>query len=97
MYVSTGRKPLTRKKAHMNKQYKVGDAAPNNRKALDSTEPLCTECGKKLGNNPLYFEVNTSWEIIVPNSDDKNSQGCFPIGSTCSHKFAPELLIKLGA
>jgi hypothetical protein len=81
----------------MNKEYKynVGSTAPNNEKALSESAPLCTECGKKLGTNPLYFEVNTSWEIIVPGSDDKNSQGCFAIGSTCANRFAPGLLITL--
>ena len=64
---------------------------------LDSVADLCHECGKALGKNPLYFEVNTGWEIIVPGSDAENSQGCFPIGSTCANKFAPELLIKMGA
>jgi hypothetical protein len=78
-------------------KYNAGDAAPHNEKALNSYDDLCTECGRALGKNPLYFEVNTSWQIIVPNSDEKNSQGCFPIGSTCAHKFAPELLIKMGA
>ena len=78
-------------------KYNAGDAAPVNRKALDSVADLCHECGKALGKNPLYFEVNTGWEIIVPGSDAENSQGCFPIGSTCANKFAPELLIKMGA
>lgn len=76
-------------------KYNVGDAAPSNRKALDSYEDFCTECGRKLGANPLYFEVNTGWEVIVPGSDEANSQGCFPIGQTCADKFAPGLLIKL--
>ena len=76
-------------------KYNAGDVAPSNEKALDSSANLCTECGKKLGKNPLYFEVNTSWEIIVPGSDDANTQGCFPIGSTCANKFAPGLLITL--
>jgi hypothetical protein len=78
-------------------KYNAGDEAPSNRKALDSYGDLCTECGKKLGKNPLYFEVNTSWEVIVPGSDHANSQGCFPIGSTCANKFASGLLIKMGA
>jgi hypothetical protein len=76
-------------------KYNAGDAAPLNAKANGSYEDLCYECGRKLGANPLYMEVNTSWEIITPSSDDKNSQGCFPIGSTCANKFAPHLLIKI--
>jgi hypothetical protein len=60
----------------------------------DSIGDLCTECGRALGKNPLFFEVNTSWEVIAPNSDEKNSQGCFAIGQTCANKFAPGLLIK---
>ena len=80
----------------MNTEYKynVGDAAPHNEKALNSVADLCTECGRSLGKNPLYFEVNTAWEIIKPGSDAKNSQGCFPIGASCANKFAPNLLIK---
>ncbi len=81
----------------MTYKYNAGDRAPNNRKALDSYDALCTECGRALGKNPLYFEVNTGWEVIVPNSDPANSQGCFAIGSTCAHKFAPNLLIKMEA
>jgi hypothetical protein len=74
--------------------YNVGDQAPHNEKALDSMDDLCSECGRALGANPLYFEVNTDWKVIVPGSDAENSQGCFPIGATCAHKFAPNLLIK---
>lgn len=81
----------------MNKQYKVGDLAPSNEKAITHGLDLCYECGKKLGKNPLHFEVNTGWEIIIPGSNDKDSQGCFPIGQTCANKFEPNLLIKLGA
>lgn len=77
-------------------KYNLGDQAPHNNKALNSSGELCHECGKKLGKNPLYFEVNTDWEIITPNSDDKDSQGCFAIGSTCANKFADGLLIKIG-
>lgn len=73
-------------------KYNAGDAAPTNRKAMDTTD-LCLECGRKVGKNALHFEVNTSWEVIVPNSDDENSQGCWPIGSECAKKFAPGLLI----
>ena len=77
-------------------KYNTGSDAPFNQKALNSSESLCTECGTALGKNPLYFEVNTDWEVIVPGSDNENSQGCFPIGSSCANKFAPDLLIKMG-
>lgn len=75
-------------------KYTAGVRAPHNPQAMD-TNNLCCECGKALGKNPLYFEVNTDWEVIVPGSDDANSQGCWPIGSTCANKFAPNLLIKI--
>lgn len=75
-------------------EYNIFDAAPNNEKALNSSTPLCTVCGRALGKYPLYFEVNTDWEIIAPGSDDENSQGCFPVGQTCANKFVPGLLIK---
>jgi hypothetical protein len=80
----------------MTYKYEVGSTAPNHPNA-SSTDDRCMECGRALGKNPLYFEVNTSWEVIIPNSDEENTQGCWPIGSTCAHKFAPNLLIRLEA
>ena len=74
--------------------YEAGNVAPMNAKAVHSTARLCTECGKKLGSNNFYFEVNTSWQLIKPDSDNANSQGYFPIGKTCASKFDPELLVK---
>ena len=87
-----------RKAVKMSKiQFNVGTQAPSNRKALDSFDSLCTVCGRKLGANLLYFEVNTSWEIITPNDSNEDSQGCFPVGSECAKKFAPNLLVQAGA
>jgi hypothetical protein len=77
--------------------FETGDLAPMNEKAINSPIALCTDCGKKLGSNPFYFEVNTSWELIKPNTKDNSSQGCFPVGKTCAFKFDPELLVRLGA
>jgi len=74
-------------------KYNAGNRAPHNPKAMD-TSGLCMECGRPLGKKSFWFEVNTDWEIIVPNSDMKNSQGCWPIGEMCALKVAPELLIK---
>lgn len=77
--------------------YTAGTTAPANHKALDSVEARCTICARKLGENPFYFEVNTSWQVIVPGSDEINSQGCFPLGNECAKKFDSALLIKMGA
>lgn len=74
--------------------YTILDQAPANKKAINSVNELCFVCGRALGKNPLYFEVNTNWEIIAPGSDNLNSQGCFPVGQTCANKFVPGLLIK---
>ena len=75
-------------------KFNLGSTAPSNRKALDSCDALCTVCGRKLGANPSYFEVNTGWEIITPGDVNEDSQGCFPVGSECAKKFAPDLLIQ---
>lgn len=81
-----------------NYTYELLDPAPMNEKAINSHIKLCTECGKKLGSNPLYFEVNTSWQLMQPNSaNNQNSQGLFPIGRTCASKFDPALLTEIGA
>jgi len=77
--------------------FTAGTTAPSNQKALNSIEDRCTVCARKLGANPFYFEVNTSWEIIVPGSDAANSQGCFPVGNECAKKFDTALLVKMGA
>ena len=77
--------------------FQAGDEAPMNPTAIRSTAKLCTECGKKLGSNPFYFEVKTSWQLIKPESDNANSQGYFPIGRVCAFKFDPELLVKWGS
>ena len=83
-----------RKAVKMSKiQFNVGTQAPSNSKAIGD-DSLCMVCGRKLGANPFYFEVNTSWEVITPNDSNEDSQGCFPVGSECAKKFAPNLLIQ---
>jgi hypothetical protein len=74
-------------------QYNAGDPAPLNEKASDSLK-YCYECGRKLGKSSYYFEVSTGWMLLVIGSDPDNSQGCFPVGSECAKKFAPEVLRK---
>lgn len=74
-------------------EFNIGDGAPcNSKAAIASPANLCFACGRKLGKNPSYFEVNTSWELIATGSDEENSQGCFPIGSECAKKFSPSVL-----
>lgn len=73
----------------------VGDAAPLNVKAADSLE-FCFSCGRKLGSNPFFFEVDSSWMLIDPSVNNADSQGCFPVGVECAKKFNPKLLVKLG-
>ena len=77
-------------------EFNAGDLAPLNDKASTSLE-YCYACGRKLGKNAYHFEVNTAWQIIAPGTDERNSQGCFPVGSECAKKFAPNLLVKIGA
>jgi hypothetical protein len=77
-------------------EFNAGDFAPMHEKAASSLN-YCFLCGRKLGKNAYHFEVNTAWQIIVPASDEENSQGCFPIGSECAKKFAANLLVKVGA
>jgi hypothetical protein len=77
--------------------YTLGSAAPINRKAADSMGEHCFCCGRKLGANPLYMHVNTGWEIIARNAENEDSQGCFPIGSTCANKFADGILFRMEA
>lgn len=77
--------------------YTLGSSAPINQKAADAMDELCFCCGRKLGANPFYMHVNTSWELIARNDESADSQGCFPIGSTCANKFADGILFRMEA
>lgn len=72
----------------------IGSDAPCNEKATLSFDALCYCCGRKVGKNPFYMHVDTDWTIIDRNDETSDSQGCFPIGSTCAHKFAPGVLFQ---
>ena len=77
--------------------------APFNEKAAQSSEiELCYVCGRKLGKNPIYFEVINGGELREQNGSpavrDAGYMGCFPVGSECKKKFAPNVaIIKMGA
>jgi hypothetical protein len=73
--------------------YTLGLSAPFNEKASNAYGKFCFECGRKLGTKFYLMHVNTSWQLIAPYADDKDSQGSFPIGSTCKNKFADGVLI----
>jgi hypothetical protein len=73
-------------------EFKVGGQAPCNQKASNSFEELCYVCGRKLGKNPLHFEVNTSWELLPVGNQHPDSQGCFPVGNECAKKFEAGIL-----
>ena len=77
-------------------QFQLGDSAPINQKASNSSDDLCFVCGRALGKNPLYFEVDTAWTLIARGSDESNSQGCFPVGVSCANKFAKDVLFRFG-
>jgi hypothetical protein len=76
--------------------YSAGDPGPLHRKAMDGSD-WCYVCGRKLGQDAYYFEVNTAWNIIDPTKNAWDSQGCFPVGRECAKKFDENLLTKLGA
>jgi hypothetical protein len=74
--------------------YNAGDPAPMHDKAADRSD-LCFVCGRKVGANSFYYEVDTSWHLIDPTTKLANSQGCFPVGRECAKKFAPNLLTRI--
>ncbi len=57
------------------------------------THESCTQCGRKVGKKSYWVEVNTSGQIIK--NGDKDSQGCWAVGSECAKAFNPEVLQKL--
>ena len=76
-------------------RYLLGDVAPLNEKASKGLD-WCYVCGRKVGKNAFYFEVDTAWELIDPSKSNQNSQGCFPVGSECAKNFNSDVLAKLG-
>ena len=85
-------------------EFNAGDPMPCNEKASSAIDQeLCFVCGRKLGKNPLYFEVINGGDLRLQDcteydrSSDNGYMGCYPVGSTCAHKFAPNLLIKMEA
>lgn len=74
--------------------YTIGSDAPLNRKAADNYGEFCFCCGRKLGKNVYLMHVNNDWQIVARNYEGNDSQGCFPIGSTCKNKFASDAIFK---
>ena len=84
-------------------KFNAGDAAPFHPKAVDSVEiEFCFVCGRKLGANPIYFEVINGGELREQDGtqaiQDGGYMGYFPVGSECAKKFAPNVaVVKVGA
>jgi hypothetical protein len=83
-------------------EFNAGDGAPFNELATTLVDrELCYVCGRKLGANPLYFEVINGGDLRLQDgteydiASDRGYMGCYPVGSTCAHKFAPGLLFKM--
>lgn len=82
-------------------KFNADDLAPFNNKAVHSDGELCYVCGRKLGANPLYFEVHEGGYLRLQDGTeairDGGYMGHYAVGSECAKKFAPNLLKKLGA
>lgn len=74
--------------------YTIGSDAPYNAKAADNYGDWCFCCGRKLGKNFYMMHVSTAWQILPRKYDGVDSQGCFPIGSTCKNKFASDAVFQ---
>ena len=79
-------------------EFNAGDPAPFNEKASVDNTNLCYVCGRKLGKHPLWFEVINGGDLREQDgteydtSKDSGYMGCYPVGSTCANKFAPNIL-----
>ena len=74
--------------------FTIGSSAPINHDASNSFDDACFCCGCKLGKNVYLMHVNTDWKIVARDYAGDDSQGCFPIGSTCKNKFAEDAIFK---
>lgn len=59
----------------------------------------CVVCGRKVGKNPFYVELNIEGIIMKDGVelDGVPSQGCWQVGSECAKKFDSSVLIKVEA
>ena len=57
----------------------------------------CTICARKVGENPVYFEVHNGGDLVEfgKGIHDGGYMGCWPIGSECAKQFSQELIGKL--
>ncbi len=74
--------------------YSIGSDAPINHEASNAFGDFCFCCGRKLGKNVYLMHVNTDWQIVARDYEGADSQGCFPIGSTCKNKFAADAIFQ---
>lgn len=65
----------------------------------DGDQMRCAVCNRKLGNNPFIVEVIDGGNIHDPSNGqaniyDSGYMGAWFVGSECSKKFFPSILVK---
>jgi hypothetical protein len=58
-------------------------------------DDACCECGRKVGKNPFYVHLTIGAEILPIESDSKESQGFWAVGSECAKQFDPAVLTRI--
>ena len=77
--------------------FNAGDGMVFHENIYKTDKEYCAVCGKTLGKNPVHVEVHNGGDLVEfgKGIQDSGYMGCWAIGSTCAHKFSPELIGKI--
>lgn len=81
-------------------RFEAGDSAPFHEGIHKDSDDRCVVCGRKVEKNGWLVEVIQGGEIRrqdgtkYDTSTDAGYMGCWPVGSECAKKFAPNILFK---
>ena len=75
-------------------EFNAGDGMVFHENIYKTDKEYCAVCGKGLGKNPVHVEVHNGGDLVEfgKGIQDSGYMGCWAIGSTCAHKFSPELI-----
>jgi len=81
--------------------YNADQKEANEARVRDTHAGTCLICGRPLtrsaADNGYWVHMSTGWQIILPDDDESDSQGCFPVGSECAKRIPTEYRIKQAA
>lgn len=83
--------------AYLAPEFNAGDPAPFHEGIHKDGAERCVVCGRKVGKKSYLVEVIDGGDIreqdgTEADTEDAGYMGCWPVGSECAKKFAPNIL-----